>query len=49
MTSKKVLDLLLEISKKGYIEGRKHEAEEEHMKSFEETEIYKEIKDNWKG
>lgn len=54
--SKKVLKLLLEVSRKAYYEGRKHEVEEEeedivgiiHMQSFEDTEIYKDIMENWK-
>lgn len=45
----KIHNLLLEVGKKAYEEGRKHQVEEEdivgvlHMKSFEETKIYEEI------
>jgi len=52
--SKNVLKLLLEVSRKAYYEGRKHEVEEEdivgiiHMQSFEDTKIYKDIMENWK-
>lgn len=52
--SKKILELLLDVSYKAYLEGRKHQIEEEdvvgvfHMKSFEDTKIYKEIMENWK-
>jgi hypothetical protein len=45
----KIHNLLLEVGKKAYAEGRKHQVEEEeivgvlHMKSFEDTKIYAEI------
>ena len=50
----KVLNLLMTLCEKAYLEGRKHQLEEEgvvgiaHMKTFEETDVHKEIKDNWK-
>jgi len=52
--TEKVMDLLMDVAKKAYNEGRKHSVVEEditgvfHMLSFEDTEIYKDIMENWK-